>query len=322
MRYLGAKLLDAGMCGMMYALQRRHRLAPESLSRFDAYFAGHENQTRDAFFHAPPLLLEETSALRWKSPVDSPFAENNECHVNLFPCEEEWSRPTVIMLHALMSASDRGYREWARRFNEQNWNAVFVHLPYHYSRTPRRHWNGELAITADVVRTVEALRAGVSEIRQLMAWLRRKGSPSFGLWACSYGGWIGSLLASVEADFEWIALIEPILNIEHAIWVSPAGRAVRAELRRAGITQEQVSRHFLLASPMHGRPSCAKERMIFAAGEYDTIARLEDIRAAQAQWGGELITARQGHFGFQLMQGVWSHLCERGLLDTAAISRH
>ena len=63
--------------------------------------------------------------------------------------------PTVLMLHALASASDKGYRLWARRFNAAGWNACFVHLPYHYSRVPPGYHNGELAITPDLVRTAQ-----------------------------------------------------------------------------------------------------------------------------------------------------------------------
>jgi len=83
--------------------------------------------------------------------------------------------PTVLMLHALASTSDKGYRVWAGRFNAAGWNACFVHLPYHYSRVPPGCQNGELAITPDLVRTGQGLRQGVTEMRQLMAWLRGRG---------------------------------------------------------------------------------------------------------------------------------------------------
>ncbi len=72
------------------------------------------------------------------------------------------------MLHALMSASDAGYRQWARRFNSLGWNAAFVHLPFHYSRRPRGHLNGELCCTADLVLTGDTVRQAVVEIRQLL----------------------------------------------------------------------------------------------------------------------------------------------------------
>jgi pimeloyl-ACP methyl ester carboxylesterase len=232
-------------------------------------------------------------------------------------CAQGWKAPTAIMLHALMSASDRGYREWARRFNAQGWNAVFVHLPYHYSRTPRRHLNGELAITADVVRTTEGLRSGVMELRQLIHWLRDRGSRQFGLWACSYGGWIGALLAAVEQDFSWIALLEPITDLSDALWRSAAGLALRHHLRLGGIAPELIARFRPLVCPTHAEPASC-QNILFAAGEYDRIARLEEIRALHRRWPhSALITAPQGHFGFRLMKGAWRWLQENGHLGAS-----
>src|SRR6266446_4160718 len=152
-------------------------------------------------------------------------------------------------LHALMSASHIGYRRWAARFNELGWNACFVHLPYHYSRVPRGHWNGELAITADLIRNAEGLRQGVIEVRQLIGALRERGCNEFGVLGTSYGGWIGALLAMVERDLRFVALMAPIVNVEHAIWQNPGTAFMRRELRRAKIAPELVARHFHLSSP-------------------------------------------------------------------------
>lgn len=320
MKRLVARLNDSAMCVMMNLLQRRHRLPAHYPAEWDAYVARHEGTQRDAYFAAPPADAfgpppAETARHTWTSPVVSAHSENNVCHALLFPCSAGWKAPTVLMLHALMSASDLGYRGWARRFNKRGWNAVFVHLPYHYSRIPRRHWNGELAITADVIRSAEGLRAGVMECRQLMAWLREHGCREFGLWACSYGGWMGALLASVESDFRWLALIEPITDLHHAIWESPAGVAVRRELTRAGLGRESIARHYPLTSPSHEGPLCGGGRTVFAAGEFDRIAPAENLRRLAAEWqGSEFLIEPQGHFGYRLMRATWRHLEGRGLI--------
>ena len=180
------------------------------------------------------------ATITWPSPINTNFPANNTARADLFPCARGWRAPTVLMLHALMSASHVGYRRYATRFNELGWNACFVHLPYHYSRVPRGYWNGELAITADLIRNAEGLRQAVIELRQLMAKLRERGCEEFGVLGTSYGGWIGALLALVEPDFRFVALMAPIVNVEHAIWESPAARFMRRELRRANI--ELISR--------------------------------------------------------------------------------
>jgi hypothetical protein len=217
------------------------------------------------------------------------------------------------MFHALASTSDKGYRVWAQRFNDAGWNACFVHLPYHYSRVPSACRNGELAITPDLVRTGQGLRQGVAEARQLMAWLRERGTREFGLWATSYGGWIGALLLGVEADFRFAVLQAPIVNVEHAIWQSGTARHLRAELRRVGIEQPLVDRHAHLIYPTHVQPACGAERVLMAAGIWDQIARAEDIAALHRRWvGSSLVTVEQGHFGFRMAEECFRQLRERG----------
>jgi pimeloyl-ACP methyl ester carboxylesterase len=218
------------------------------------------------------------------------------------------------MFHALMSASHIGYRRYAARFNELGWNACFVHLPYHYSRVPRGYWNGELAITADLIRNAEGLRQGVIEARQLMATLRERGCEEFGLLGTSYGGWIGALVAMVERDFRFVALMAPIVNVEHAIWGSPAARFMRRELRRANIDPFLVARHFHLSSPIHNQPLCDAGRVLFVSGEFDLISRPEDVEEVHGKWrGSELLRVPQGHFGYRMLRETIARLRERGL---------
>jgi len=320
---LAAWAIDSAMCAAMFALQRRHRLHAKSRTELEQYIRECSSLTRSTYFAAPPPDLERAgdhspgrSPLRWQSPIRTVFPENDTAHADLFPCAGGWSAPTVIFLHALMSASDIGYRRWAAEFNARGWNACFVHLPYHYSRTPQQHRNGELAITGDLLRTAEGLRQGVSELRQLMATLRSWGCREFGLWASSYGGWIGALLASVEADFRFVGLLEPIVDIEHAIWMSPAGAALRRELRARGIEQSLIEQHFHLTSPLHGRPLCGNERVIFIGGEYDRIARIEDITRMHRLWSGStLVSVPQGHFGYRMMPALWQWLNANGVLE-------
>lgn len=316
-----ALAMDGVMCAMMYAVQRRHRLDGSSRGVLEQYIAQHEGAARNDFYGIAPMpegdhpASAEAPMLRWPSPILSGYPENDRVHADLFPCAAGWSAPTVLMLHALMSASDIGYRRWAADFNARGWNAVFVHLPYHYSRAPRGHWNGELAITSNLVRTAEGLRQGVVEMRQLMAMLRAWGCRDFGLWAASYGGWIGALLASVERDFRFVALLEPIVDVEHALWQSPAGASLRRELRRAAIEHALVARHFPLASPLHSEPLCGADRVLLCAGEFDLIAPAAGVARLHAHWSGShFMEVPQGHFGYRMMPAAWRWLAQRGVV--------
>jgi 1-acyl-sn-glycerol-3-phosphate acyltransferase len=319
LRRVAAMAVDSLMCASMNLVQSRHRLHARSRDEMERYVTECEKLTAHDFYAVPrnggpASEIDNGATLTWRSPISTKFPANNIARADFFRCTRGWCAPTVLMLHALMSATHIGYRRWAAHFNGLGWNACFVHLPYHYSRVPRGYWNGELAITADLIRNAEGLRQGVIEVRQLIAALRNRGCCEFGILGISYGGWIGALLAMVERDFRFVALMAPIVNIEHAIWENPGARFMRNELRRANIEPSLVARHFHLSSPMHNQPLCDGDRVLFVAGEFDLIARPTDLEAIQQKWrGSELLRVRQGHFGYRMLRETIARLKERGL---------
>jgi len=323
MRRAAAATVDSLMCASMNFLQSRHHLHARSRFEMEQYVTACEKLTAEDFYAVPsdpgiaPLVDEQCATITWASPISTNFTANNTARADFFLCARGWEAPTVLMLHALMSASHIGYRRYAAEFNKLGWNACFVHLPYHYSRVPRGYWNGELAITADLIRNAEGLRQGVIELRQLMATLRERGCQQFGVLGTSYGGWIGALLAMLEHDFRFVALMAPITNVEHAIWASPAARFIRRELYRADIEPALVARHLHLSSPMHNHPLCDAGRVLFIAGDFDSIARPEHVEAIQQKWhGSELLRVRQGHFGYRMMRETIERLKQRGDLQS------
>ena len=321
LRRAAASTIDFGMCAAMNLLQSRHRLNGTSAAEMEHYIARYEKLTAQEYYAAPhdiALVRAVEDGTRttatWRSPVRTEFPRNDVARADFFWCSGGKTAPTVFMLHALMSATHLGYRRWAARFNELGWNACFVHLPYHYSRVPRGHWNGELAITANLIRNAEGLRQGVIEVRQLIAALREAGGNEFGILGTSYGGWIGALLAMVERDFRFVALMAPIVNVEHAIWENPGTAFMRRELRRTKIPPELVARHFHLSFPSHNEPLCDPARVLFVAGDFDLIARSSDIEAVQQKWSGsELLRVAQGHFGYRMIRETFARLQQRGL---------
>ncbi len=316
---LASGTIDSLICGSLNLLHTRHRLNGRGREEMVRYVAECERLAPQEYYAAPyepnlaKTLVNGHATMAWNSPIKTHFAANNIAHAEFFQCAQGIRAPTVLLLHALMSTSRTGHRRCAERFNELGWNACFLHLPYHFSRVPRGYWNGELAITADLIRNAEGLRQGVIEARQLMATLRERGCEEFGVLGTSYGGWIGALLAMVERDFRFVALMAPIVNVEHAIWKSPVARFMRRELRRANIDPSLVARHFHLSSPLHTQPLCDPACVLFVTGEFDSIAPPGEIEAIQQKWrGSELLRVQQGHFGHRMMPETIARLKQRG----------
>ena len=311
--------VDAFLCASINFLHARHRLNGRSREEMQRYVEECERLTADQYYTSPhdenlaEGLKNGRTTVAWRSPIKTEFPANNIAYADFFPYNGSRKAPTVLILHALMSTSPDGYHRCAEHFNELGWNACFIQLPYHYSRVPRGYWNGELAITCNLIRNAEGLRQGVVELRQLMSALRQRGSGEFGVLATSYGGWIGALLAMVERDLRFVALMAPIVDIDHAIWKSPAARRIRQELRRANIEPSLVARHFHLSSPIHNAPLCEAAQVLFVAGEFDSIAPLEQLEAIQQKWrGSELLRVRQGHFGHRMLRETIARLKKRG----------
>ena len=331
LRSFSSTAVDSLLCASINWLHRRHPLNGHSRLEMERYVAAWERLSLQEYYVAPQAIGGNSASdskpavngmrgsrmttLSWRSPIETAFAANNVARADFLRCNaRKWEgAPTVFLLHSLMSSSPSGYYRWAERFNELGWNACFVHLPYHFSRVPTGYWNGELAITPDLIRNAEGLRQGVIELRQIMELLREHGCREFGVLATSYGGWIGALLTLVESDFQFVALMSPIVNVEHAIWASPAARRVRRELIQAKVERALVARHFHLSSPLHSRPMCDPTRILFVTGEFDSIAPPEEIEAIHQTWrGSELLRVRQGHFGYRMMGETIAYLKQRG----------
>jgi hypothetical protein len=313
-------MVDAGMCEMMNLIQLRQRREVSRPLVLAEYLERCEGLSRHQYYEAHPAqdVTENGGFLRWRSPVEGPFAENNRAGANLFVGPGGPSAPTVLILHALMSASDVGYRRMASWFNKRGWNAAFPHLPYHYSRVPKGTLNGELAISSHLIRNVESLRQGVIELRQLMELLRQRGSRDFGILGTSYGGWTGALLSFVETDFRFVGLVQPIVDTYAAIWKNPSARTLRHQLIRSGVGSEVSDKHSHLSSPLHGVPLCGSDKVVIAAGLYDSVSPPDRLIELNEIWtGSRLLLVNQGHFGYRAHAEMLRELDEHNFLSRA-----
>ncbi len=306
---LSHSVMDGIMCAMMNTAQWRLRHHAVTRERLEEYLALCATMDRASYYALPNQ--EEThwhrqgNRLTWNSPLPGIYPENNIASADLyFSPNKKNSKgaPTIILLHALMSANDFGYRKIAARFNQRGWNALFPHLPYHYSRRPKGYANGALTITSDIVRNAEALRQSVIELRQLIHWVRQQGSQRVALLATSYGGWVAALTLSLEMT-DFTILLQPVADVAHATFKSPASYMMASYLKRNGIYSDSIDRHAHLSSPLHLKPLTPIERILLIGGSYDRLSPSVTLKSLSSHWGGTRYTeVQQGHFGYRAMQ--------------------
>lgn len=301
-----AQTVDWASFGFINALQVRARSGRHDAAAMEAYIDRFKGWSLEEFYRIPDEYqgedLPAEGTFHCASPIQSGVDENDHIHFDFWPGPRGWGSPVMFMLHGVMSVSDVGYRMWARKLNEFGWSAIFFHLPYHYGRTPRGALSGEMALTANLIRTSEGIRQAVVELRWVIRELKKKGVPHIGLWGTSYGGWIASLLAVLESSVSTAWLLEPIVDIDWAIWESPATRTLQKQLARRGIARDLVRRHIPLVCPSFHQPKLDPGKIQLMGGTFDRIAPPSSIQSLQKTWkGSHYAELRQGHVGYQLM---------------------
>ncbi|MBX7435443.1 hypothetical protein JDV09_25600 [Mycobacterium sp. Y57] len=143
---------------------------------------------------------------RWLS-----YTEDSREHALVMRHREP--RPWVICVHgALMGRGSVDLRLFRARHLHQDLglNVVLPVLPLH---GPRRH-KGAAFPGTDVLDDVHATAQAVWDIRRLIAWIRSQEPESaIGLNSMSLGGYIASLVASVEDGLTCAVLGVPVANL-------------------------------------------------------------------------------------------------------------
>lgn len=301
-----AQVLDGVSFGFINALQLRGKSGFHTLEEAQEYYGKHSDMPLGTYYEIPsgtPMLdLPESGSLRVRSPRECDVDENNWMHLDVWLGPKGWESPAMLMLHGHMSVSDVGYRMWAKKLNSLGWTALFFHLPYHYGRRPQGAMSGEMALSSNTIRTCEGIRQAVTELRWVCQTLKDRGAPHIGLWGTSYGGWVASLLILLEKSVSMAWLLEAIVDVDTAIWESPACITLRHQLMRRGMTREFLQPKTRLVCASHHQPIIPTDKVLLVSGTFDRVAPPETIRALHESWEGSVYAEyRQGHVGYQLM---------------------
>jgi len=302
--------MDAIMCSMMNLSQWNLRHHAVTKERLEQYLEDCSRLDHASFYATPdgnrsltqPDWRRDGNFLSWNTPLHGPHPENNIAKARIYDSGPP-SNPTLILVHALMSANDHGYRKIAARFNARGWNVLFPHLPFHYSRTPRRYANGALAITSDLVRNAETLRQSVIELRQLANWSRRRGSQRIAFLGTSYGAWASALTLGLE-EIDFAILLQPVADVRHATFHSPASRMMSDLLLKNSINPSSIDRHAHLSAPAKVRPKTVGKRIVIVGGSYDRLSPVSSLKALSSSWGALYREVPQGHFGYRAMRAA------------------
>jgi len=292
--------LGAGHESRMLALgEIEARLAGLDLSRFFPRPRSIEPSVRRrGSFSA----RQERSDLSWESigatflpELDESYRATRENHVALARLvARSETRPVAILVHGYMLGQlpldERVWRIDA--LDALGFDSALYVLPFHGRRAdPARSGRPEFP-GRDPRFAAEGFRQAVTELRELAAWLRRRGHPLVGLVGMSLGAYTAALAATVEPDLDFLAPVVPLASL--ADFALEQGDLPEAPEPRAQehAALERAYRH---VSPLHRAPLIAGERVLVIGARADRITPFAHARRLASHFRAPLAAWHGGH---------------------------
>jgi pimeloyl-ACP methyl ester carboxylesterase len=313
----------------MFAAYSRHvdrRIFTSINSRFTALNHKNDSPALEKFttsianqdigdFYLPPqypgVSISKTAEyplvykLQLPSPVLSGYAENDVVHGDCYP-RHSLSAPAVILVSGwLMDNGDRSrLADQVARCGRNLWT---IDIPYHGRRTPQGTTSGELFVSSDIVRCLNAVRQLVAEVRVLAAALRKLGVTDIALLGFSLGGWAGALLSVVEDAFSRILLVTPVVRPDELLLSSPYFSFARKGFNEKHETEilDKLERLYL---PRALAPAVSPDSIHLIGAHEDPLAPPRDIAELSAAWGCTKTILPGGHVTVYITPRLWRNV--------------
>jgi dienelactone hydrolase len=183
--------------------------------------------------------------LRFTSPVETPFPENNLANARWFPARGR--RAVVLLPH--WNADAIAYNSLCRTLNWMGIAALRLSLPYHDIRMPAETRRADYAVSANVGRTLDAVRQGVIDTRSCFDWLEAQGYNRLGIVGTSLGSCYSFIAAAHDPRIRVAAFNHASTYFADVVWHGQSTRHIREGLETS-IGLDDLRHAWRAVSPM------------------------------------------------------------------------
>jgi dienelactone hydrolase len=183
--------------------------------------------------------------LRFTSPVVTPFPENNLVNARWFPARGR--RAVVLLPH--WNSDAISYSSLCRVLNWMGVAVLRLSMPYHDIRRPAEIDRADYAVSANIGRTLDAVRQGVVDVRCCLDWLESQGYNRLGIVGTSLGSCYAFIATAHDPRIQVAAFNHASTYFADVVWHGQSTRHIREGLEPA-IDLENLRQVWRAVSPM------------------------------------------------------------------------
>ena len=183
--------------------------------------------------------------LRFTSPVQTAFPENNNVNARWFPAPGR--RAIVLLPH--WNSDALAYNSLCKVLNRFGISVLRLSMPYHDIRRPAEISRADYAVSANIARTIDACRQGVIDVRCCLDWLEQQGYDQLGILGTSLGSCYAFLAAAHDARIQVAVFNHASTYFADVVWHGQSTRHIRQGLE-AEIDLERLRGLWSAISPM------------------------------------------------------------------------
>jgi dienelactone hydrolase len=183
--------------------------------------------------------------LRFTSPARTPYPENNLVNARWFPARGR--RAVILLPH--WNADALAYNSLCRVMNMLGIAVLRLSMPYHDIRMPAETSRADYAVSANIGRTLDAVRQGVVDIRSCLDWLETQGYSQFGIVGTSLGSCYAFIAAAHEPRLRVAAFNHASTYVADVVWHGQSTRHIRQGIAQQ-IDLDRLRQAWLAVSPM------------------------------------------------------------------------
>jgi len=224
----------------------------------------------DEFFayERPSDFRLSEGILRFRSPIESPYPENNIVHAQWFPAKDR--RKAVVLLPHWNAPVD-GHNALCRGLQRLGISALRISLPYHDYRMPPELQRADYAVSSNVCRTMHAARQAVIDVRCCFDWLESERFERLGIVGTSLGSSYACLVSAHDSRIAVNVFNHCSTYVADVVWTGLSTRHIRQALD-AHIDLERLRESWMAISPVNymAKFAAKRQRSLFIYTAYDT----------------------------------------------------